>query len=177
MLALYLSLLGSDEERTLFQQMYDAFDQGLFGVALTVLQDQHLAQDAVQDVWMAVIAQFGRVSGLPKEKRGGYLVACVRNRARDILRKRKRETGLEEDHFVTAEAPRCGESLAERLPELILALPESYREVLEQRLMLERSYREIADSLGISEKTVSSRLSRGKAMLIEKLKEEGYDTP
>ena len=45
------------------------------------------------------------------------------------------------------------------------------------RLMLERSYREIADSLGISEKTVSSRLSRGKAMLIEKLKEEGYDTP
>ena len=68
-------------------------------------------------------------------------------------------------------------ALDERLPELILALPESYREVLEQRLMLERSYREIADSLGILEKTVSSRLSRGKAMLIEKLNEEGYDTP
>lgn len=54
------------------------------------------------------------------------------------------------------------------------ALPDGYRRVLEHRLVEEQSNQEIARCLGLNESTVSTRIQRGKAMLREQLKKEGY---
>ena len=53
-------------------------------------------------------------------------------------------------------------------------MPETYRAVLEMRLVEERTTREIAAALGLSEGAVNTRISRGRALLAEKLRKEGY---
>ena len=56
----------------------------------------------------------------------------------------------------------------------IRSMPETYRAVLEMRLVEERTTREIAAALGLSEGAVNTRISRGRALLAEKLRKEGY---
>lgn len=60
------------------------------------------------------------------------------------------------------------------LVSLVRALPEGYRRVLELKLVEEQSNQEIARRLGLNESTVATRIQRGKAMLRERLKKEGY---
>ena len=62
-----------------------------------------------------------------------------------------------------------------RLVALVDSMPETYREVLTLRFVLEWSSKEIARTLGLSVGAVNTRISRGRAMLIQRLKEEGYD--
>ena len=57
---------------------------------------------------------------------------------------------------------------------LIRAMPEQYRRILELKFVEEQTSREIARRLGLSVAAVEKRVSRGREMLIEKLKEEGY---
>mgnify|MGYP002693925455 FL=1 len=46
--------------------------------------------------------------------------------------------------------------------------------MLELKLVEEQSNQEIARRLGLNESTVATRIQRGKAMLRERLKKEGY---
>ena len=62
-----------------------------------------------------------------------------------------------------------------RILALIRAMPETYRAALEMRFVLEMEYKEIAKVIGISETAVTARISRGRKLLIEKLKGEGYE--
>ena len=58
---------------------------------------------------------------------------------------------------------------ADRLKEMILALPERYRDVLYYRLILELSIDEIADTTKQKKATVKKQLLRGKAKMYEML--------
>ena len=69
------------------------------------------------------------------------------------------------------------EASRRRVQELIASLPDEthFREVLTLRFVLEWSSKEIARTLGLSVGAVNTRISRGRAMLIQRLKEVGYD--
>jgi RNA polymerase sigma-70 factor (ECF subfamily) len=64
------------------------------------------------------------------------------------------------------------ESLA-RVRAALAALPEHYREVIVFCEMEEMSYLEAAEVLGVPAGTVRSRLSRAKALLLERLSRQG----
>ena len=57
---------------------------------------------------------------------------------------------------------------------VIRAMPETYRAALEMKFLQERTDREIAQALHLSEGAVRVRISRGRALLQKKLREEGY---
>ena len=58
--------------------------------------------------------------------------------------------------------------------ELFRQLPETYRAVLEMKLLIGCTDQEIAERLGISETAVSSRASRGRALLRKLVEKEGF---
>ena len=60
------------------------------------------------------------------------------------------------------------------LVELIRAMPENYRRILELRFLAEWSHADIARELNMSVGAVKTRLSRGRQMLIQRMREEGY---
>ena len=64
---------------------------------------------------------------------------------------------------------------AENLFETVMQLPEKYRIVIHLYYYEDYAVSEIADILKLSESNVKTRLSRGRAMLKEVLKEEWDD--
>jgi len=169
----FLSMLETDAERQLFIELYHKFGNAMLRVARRYfVSDPTLAEDAVQNAWMRVIEKFSKVQSIPCEKRGAYLVVIAKNEAVSLLRRLHQEFPLEDS--VTDGKKDFDNDGARDVIETIQTMPEIYRAVLEMRFVEERSTKEIAKALELKETTVDVRIHRGRAMLIEKLREEGY---
>ena len=102
----------------------------------------------------------------------GYAVTVAKNAAIDLLRAQRHTVSFSDEWEPPAPTDSAGEYAY--LVSLVRALPEGYRRVLELKLVEEQSNQEIARRLGLNESTVATRIQRGKAMLRERLKKEGY---
>ena len=172
MLAIYLAMLETGEDQRRFMKLYNAYEKKLYAVALRVLEDPSKAEDAAQQTWFQLLKSWERVSALPWEETEGYVVTAAKNCALDILRADRRTAGFPEDWDPPAREERQEEY--DYLVSLIRALPEGYRRILELKCVEEQSNKEIARRLGVNESTVATRVKRGRAMLRQRLEEEGY---
>ena len=81
----------------------------------------------------------------------------------------------------SAEAEALDNLPAQTVLKALDGLPEDFREVLLQAVVIGRSYKEIAEELGVNPITVGTRLSRAKEALrislAEYAREEGYSVP
>ena len=118
-----------------------------------------------------IIENFSKILAVPCKKRGAYLVIIVKNEALSMLRKRQKELPLNET--VTGEEAAI-ENSSQPILDIIHKMPQVYRAVLEMRFVEERSTKEIAAALSLKESTVDVRIHRGRALLMKKLREEGY---
>ena len=172
MLAVYLAALEGEADRQKFQKLYEAYEKKIYAVALKILGNHALAEDAAQQTWLRLLKNWERVSALQWEEAGGYAVTAAKNAAVDMLRAQRRAAAFPEDW--EPPAPESHESEYRYIVQLVCALPDGYRRILELKLVEERSNREIARSMGLNESTVASRILRGKAMLRQQLEKEGY---
>lgn len=171
MLALYLSLLESPLDRSSFHRIYRENYDAMMAVAQRYFpEDGTAAEDVVHNSFLRIIENYSAISQVPQEKLPTYILIMVKNEAIDMQRKQKRVTFLED--WTPVEAPDPG-SEADVLT-VIRSMPETYRAILELRFVLGLGYQEIADRTGLSLSAVTGRISRGRKLLIEKLKEEGY---
>lgn len=169
---IFLSMLESDRERRVFSELYNQYGNAMLRVAQRYFpEDPQDAEDAVQNAWLKVVKNILKIQEIPCKKRGAYLVIIVRNEAITILRKRRR--GLPFEDALAGEAAGLGDDSGKPVIELIRAMPDTYRAVLEMRFVEERSTKEIAAALHLTESAVNTRIHRGRAILIEKLREEG----
>ena len=60
------------------------------------------------------------------------------------------------------------------LVSLFSRLPETYRATLEMKFLLQYTDREIAKHLDISETAVSTRINRGRSLLRDLVKKDGF---
>lgn len=172
MLVFYLAMLETADDQRRFTRLYEAYEKKLYAVALRILGDPARAEDAVQQAWLQILSHWERVSALPWEETEGYVVTVVKNTATDIIRANRRTSALPEDW--DPPAPEENTSEYHRLVELVRALPEGYRYVLELKFVEERTNREIARLLRLKESTVATQVKRGRAMLLKEMRKEGY---
>ncbi len=116
-----------------------------------------------------MIKHFEKIYEIPCEELPFWIISIVKNEALMILRKKRNVVPLEDwDRFEQS----AGGGYRE-LVELFRQLPETYRAVLEMKLLIGYTDREIAQKLGLSETAVSSRASRGRALLRKLIEKEG----
>ena len=169
MLAFFLDVLESNVERQQFAAIYEQYHERMEQVALHILGDRHNAEDAVQNAFLQVIKHFEKIYEIPCEELPFWIISIVKNEALMILRKKRNVVPLEDwDRFEQS----AGGGYRE-LVELFRQLPETYRAVLEMMLLIGYTDREIAQKLGLSETAVSSRASRGRALLRKLIEKEG----
>ncbi|MDD3164832.1 MAG: sigma-70 family RNA polymerase sigma factor [Oscillospiraceae bacterium] len=170
---LLLTMLENEEDKRKFLIVHRAYENKLYRIAMCILHSHALAEDAVQQSWLQVIQHFEKIQQLPWDTLEGYLVVIVKNASRTLLKKEKHADPFPENWDVPA--PQSAETdETKRLVEIIRAMPEKYREILELRFVLEYSQQEIAQRTGMNPSTVSTRISRGRQLLIQTLRAEGY---
>ena len=172
MLSFYLAALESGGDRKMFAEIYQRHHIKMERAAIKILRDQSAAEDAVQNAFMQVIRHFEKIYEIPCEELPFWLISIVKNEALMILRKRSRIVSLPELESLTEAAEAVSEY--SELVELFRQLPDTYRAILEMKILFGYSVRDIAKRLGVSEMAVSTRASRGRALLREIAEREGF---
>nr|WP_325258904.1 sigma-70 family RNA polymerase sigma factor [uncultured Oscillibacter sp.] len=172
MLAGYVLQLERDGDRKRFTLLYKHSQRQLSRLTARILGPGPRAEDAVHDAFVKLIQNFPQLRDRSDGQLERWLMVVARNTALDILRKESRETELDPGFPEPAVSPDQGEF--EALVALIRSMPEDYRRVLELRFLAEWSMGDIARELGLTEGAVKSRVFRGRKLLIDALRREGY---
>ena len=154
----------------------------VFGLARRLLNDQARAEDIVQEVFVRLWNQPDRFDPDRGSLRS-YLLTNAHGRAIDLIRsdssRRKREereareisdqanSGYDISHEVWDMA------LAGHVREALDALSEGERQAIELAYFGGRTYREVADELGVAEGTIKSRIRSGLKRLRAELSDAG----
>lgn len=164
-------------ELAAFSELFAEQETAVYRLALTILQNEQDAEDAVQDVFLRVFEQIKRYRGQSAFKT--WLTAIVVNICRDKLRRRKVRRALALDwlrghashHNVPAEVDQRQES--QQLWSLINThLDDKHRMPLILHYHQRLSCAEVADILGVRISTVYSRLNTARQRLREQLQAE-----
>lgn len=172
MLTMLLSMLSDEKDRRALFELYEQYQGMMQRIAHSFFPDDpHAVEDVVQTAWLRVVENFSKIYEISSEKRGGYLVIIVKNESLSLLRSRRREILTDEiqSENITREFDNSTPII-----DVIRTMPDVYRAVLELRFVEERSTKEIAALLKLSEGAVDMRIHRGRKLLLKKLREEGY---
>ena len=171
MLMMYLSLVETAEDKNLFQQIYYTYRKQMYFVAISILENENLAEDAVQETFVRVWRKLGSYHEDGREKAWIYRIAinCCRDTQRTGWFRRMLPTGrpqlFPEENVVVPE-----DTIA--LNMAIHDLPLRLREVILLYYYQNFTSTEIAEILGISQPAVSERLKRARRQLREALRED-----
>ena len=175
-----LQAMLAGEERAL-AALYRRRQGGIYRFALQMCGSQALAEDVTQEVFMVLIRD-GQTFDPARGSLNAFLVGVARNLLLRRLQRERFYVPIDEnsdddagthESFLTTGGPLEDLSRIETINSVrtaVLALPERYREVVVLCDLQEMSYVEAAEALSCAVGTVRSRLHRGRALLIEKLR-------
>jgi RNA polymerase sigma factor (sigma-70 family) len=173
-----VALVARGEEDGL-AELYDRLGGVAYGLALRVLRDRALAEDAVQDAFLSVWRSAARF--VPERARARtWILTLVHRRAVDLVRRedlRRTETldGIEQASDEVVEDTAWLTYERQRVQEAVRALPDQQRELIELAYYGGFTQSQLADRLGVPIGTVKSRMFTGLARLGELLREDERD--
>jgi RNA polymerase sigma-70 factor (ECF subfamily) len=151
-----------------FEQLFRAYHPRLCGFAFSMLRDRAVSEELVQDLFMSIWEKRGRLDVQTSVR--AYLFGALRNRALNrSARARMEEQWTELSAQAEGVAAVEYSDIGERVRDAVAALPAACRNALTLRWQEDMSYAEIAETLGVSVKTVENNLARARALLREKL--------
>ena len=100
MLALYISLLDTEEQISKFEHIYTKYRGLMFYTAKGVLQDSYLAEDAVHETFLDIIRIIDSIRANNEKELSQFLRVLTHHKAVDMVRKctrqKKSDTEIED---------------------------------------------------------------------------------
>ena len=164
-----------------FEPLVRRYERRLFGYFLNLVEDPATAADLAQETFVRVYRAAARYQESGKFESWLFRIAA------NLVRSRQRRPDQRMPHLSLEEAPAGARELAshgrearpdeaawraelrDALQKALPRLPFVFREAVLLRDVEGRSYREIAEMLGVEEGTVKSRAHRGRKHLKELL--------
>jgi RNA polymerase sigma factor (sigma-70 family) len=160
--------------------LYDRFGRVAYGLALRIVRDRTLAEDAVQEAFLTVWRNADRF--MPERaKASTWILTFAHRRAVDLVRREeRRRTEPLPQALVEDTAPGTDEEAwlrlrRERVQKALRMLPDQQREALELAYFGGFTQSELAERLGEPLGTIKSRMFTGLARLRELLDESDLE--
>jgi RNA polymerase sigma factor (sigma-70 family) len=169
-------LVGNDDAA--LAEIYDQYSSFVYGLALRVVGDARAAEDISQDVFVGL---WERPAAFDPD-RGSlrtWLGTLTHRRAVDYVRREEaRRRRAERDAARAVSAPDVEELAtamvaAERVRAALDLLPSEQRRAIQLAYFGGKTYRQVAEVLGIPEGTAKSRLRLGLRRIAEALEAQG----
>lgn len=151
-------------DKAQFEALFKSHFAFLVNFARQFVDDVDTAQDLTQKVFITLWEKREQID--PKQSIKSYLFTSVRNRCLNYIRDQKKyrsqvldieladfELAVEEDHFGE-------EELKQKIEAALSSLPGKCRQVFEMSRFQQMKYKEIAEELDISQKTVEAHMSK-----------------
>jgi RNA polymerase sigma factor (sigma-70 family) len=175
-----VALVARGDEHAL-AELYDRVGRIAYGLALRVLRDERLAEDAVQEAFLQVWRSAATYRA-ERAKASTWVLTLVHRRAVDLVRREERRQAEPlTDESVLGSAPEQTEEAAwlrferERVQAALAELPDVQREALELAYYGGFSQSELADRLGVPLGTIKSRMFAGLSRLRELLDDSSQE--
>ncbi len=159
---------------------YKNYSPLMYKVAKRILNDEHLAQDAVQEAFINIYNNYEKIIQTDCNKIRTLFVIIVRNISIDFFRSRKKESYISLED-ITEELFESEEDLAEilireenfgKIAEKLSELHPTYSDILTLKLFHQYNNEEISKILNISPENTRTRLHRARKNLIKLLSQE-----
>jgi len=176
--------ISSDEnfQNNMLAQLYDAYENKMYSIAYSILNNVEQSEDAVHDAFIKLIPHLSAIQKIESIKTKRLIVYTIKNIAIDLYRRNRKETqlftkGVEEK--MTSENQKGVPSVKtvedrHMITQLLSKLPSKYREIIQYRCFYELSYREISSLLNISEDVAAKRYERARKIVKEMMGDEVY---
>jgi RNA polymerase sigma factor (sigma-70 family) len=174
-----LVALVARSDDTALAELYDRYGRVAYGLARKILRDDALAEDAVQEAFLAAWRSAPRF--VPERaKASTWLLTLVHRRAVDLVRREERRRAESLGEQVEAVESPTDETVwlryeRERVQGALKRLPDQQREALELAYYGGFTQSELADRLGQPVGTIKSRMFTGLSRLRDLLAEPELD--
>ena len=174
-----LEAVAGDDEAAL-GELYDRFGRIAYGLALRVVRDASLAEDAVQEAFLQVWRGAGSYRP-ERAKASTWLLTFVHRRAVDLVRREERRRAEPVEALPDPAGPSADDeavrgSRRQVVRDALRALPSEQRQAIELAYYGGLTQSELADRLGQPLGTIKSRMFTGLQRLRTLLDEAGFES-
>jgi RNA polymerase sigma-70 factor (ECF subfamily) len=161
-------------DRKAYRVLVDRYEKQLFSAAYRVVHDTEDAMDATQSAFVKAYENLDRFD--TQRRFFSWIYRILLNESLNILNKRKRLDGIDENHAArgrSADEAMHDSEVGSQVRSALMDLKTAYRVVIVLKHYEGMSYREMSEVCGIPEKTVKSRLFSARKQLKDILLRRG----
>lgn len=169
---MYMDINSTGISETEFEQVFKSHFKALHAYACTILQEEAMAEEIVQQVFFKLWEKRDQVN--IQQSLNAYLYRSVYNECLNYLKHKKVKKAHQSHTLYTAGTASdnvsrkvIAKELEEKIADALNQLPEQCRTIFQMSRFEELKYREIADKLNLSVKTVENQM--GKALKIMRM--------
>lgn len=169
---MYMDINSTGISETEFEQVFKSHFKALHAYACTILQEEAMAEEIVQQVFFKLWEKKDQVN--IQQSLNAYLYRSVYNECLNYLKHKKVKKAHQSHTLYTSGTTSDNVSrkviareLEEKIADALNQLPEQCRTIFQMSRFEELKYREIADKLNLSVKTVENQM--GKALKIMRM--------
>ncbi len=175
-----ISYVISGDDVSKVEQLFRAYEKPIFYYLYNFLKEQHLAEDALQTVFIKIIKNIDKITEVSSKETKNYIYKIAKNTAINFYNKIKKEQAVtkEYDEMVIniidekdAIEIIARQDMSEELENCLSLLSDSDKDIISLKYGLEWSDQQIAKHYEITEQSVRQRLSRARKRLANIIKQ------
>ncbi len=150
-----------------FDKLYDRYSGKIYAKSISLLRDEDLAEDAVQEIFMKILLNLSKFSG--KSKVSTWIYSITYNFCIDIIRRKKKDPSMLMDNFSgdndmidDVDDSFLLETNIRRLKTILGKIPSSDKAILLMKYQDDMSIRDIGSILNKSESAIKMKIKRAK---------------
>ncbi len=180
-MVLIFAVIKDEEKRGRLEDLYRAYAPSMYRVAYRILDDEHLALDAVHEAFINISNNFEKIIKTDCNKMRALFVTIVRNVSINMYNRRKKQAGVSFEEL-EEELSESGQSNIEEIlmnkelfagvAEKVKELHPSYADILTLKYFYHYQDDEASQILSITAENFRTRLHRARKSLIKLLSQE-----